>query len=55
LEHDRHDLLPFSQILKHVLKKLRGPAESHRQALQEPDDNLSIHPAPIEKGFLEII
>ena len=28
-------------------KKLSGPAESHRQALPEPDVNLSTHPAPI--------
>jgi hypothetical protein len=28
-------------------EKLSSPAESHRQALPEPDVNLSIHPAPI--------
>ena len=28
-------------------RKLSSPAESHRQALPEPDVNLSIHPAPI--------
>ena len=55
LEHDRQDLPPFSQILKYVLRKLRSPAESHRQALQEPNENRSSHPAPIGKGFLEII
>jgi hypothetical protein len=55
LEHDRQDLPPFSQILKYVLRKLRSPAESHRRALQELNENRSIHPAPIGKGFLEII
>ena len=28
-------------------RKLSSPVESHRQALPEPDVNLSIHPAPV--------
>ena len=28
-------------------RKLSSPAESHRQALPEPDVNLSVHPAPV--------
>ena len=41
--------------LNHVSQKLSSPAESHRQALPEPDVNLSIDPAPIGQDFLEIL